>query len=87
MQFLEEACDVEWPRSPKYSPEEKVRAIVYNVQDQLLINELTGSDPPAAGGDDGSGITVGCGSISHESYKALLIQLQQVRDGMHAKHQ
>ena len=62
-------------------------AVVYNVQDQLLINELTGSDPPAAGGDDGSGITVGCGSISHESYKALLIELQQVRDRMHAKHQ
>ena len=64
---------------------QKVWAVVYNVQDQLLIDELTGSNPPAAGGDDSGGIAVGCGSISHESYKALLIQLQQVRDGMHAK--
>ena len=66
---------------------QKVWAVVYNVQDQLLIDELTGSDPPPAGGHDCGGIAVGCGSISHASYKALLIQLQQVYDGMQAKHQ
>jgi len=45
--------------------------MVYNVQDQLLIGELTRSDHSAAGGDNGSGIALGCDSISHESYKAL----------------
>ena len=64
---------------------QKVWAIVYNVQDQLLIDELTGSYPPPASGDDCGGIAVGCGSISHESYKAILIQLQQVLDRMHTK--
>ena len=51
--------------------------MVYNVQDQLLIGELTRSDPSAGGGDNGSGIALGCDSISHESYKALLIRCTQ----------
>ena len=64
---------------------QKVWTVVYNVQDQLLIDNLTGSNPPAAGDDDSGCIAVGCGSIYHESYKAILIQLQQVLDRMHTK--
>ena len=52
MQLLEEARDVDIDADDFEisNAVKKVPLIVYHVQDQLMIDEVTGDDPPAAGG-------------------------------------
>ena len=77
MQLLEEAraVDIDADDFEISNAVQKVLLIVYHVQDQLMIDEVTGEDPPAAGGGSGGSIAVGCGSISQEQHQALLFQL------------
>jgi len=89
--FLEEECQVDVNADGFEIPNavKKVRLVVYRVQEQLMIDEVAGEDPPAAGGGGvaGGNVAGGNGSVSQEQHQALLIQLQQIRDSMHANHQ